>query len=137
MTCPRSKSAQEAEQMKTQVSEGLPSSPPAPSRFLCVPSWCSGRTTKAHPTVPTNVSCLNFCLFLPLSPALASLLQIARTTEYSISTRPGPPQPAPRGQRRPGQQKSVLLLLVKETQGVCFPLPWVTKSSQSAVTPAP
>lgn len=68
--------------------------------------------------------------FLPVSHpplALASLLTVARTTECSISTRPWPPQLAPRGQRGSGQQKSVLLLLVKETQGVCFPLPLVTK----------
>lgn len=57
----------------------------------------------------------------PPPPALASLVQVARTTEHSTSTRLGPPQPASRGQRR--QQKSVLRPLVKETQGVCFPAP--------------
>lgn len=138
---PKVTGAREAEQMKIQSQRASLLHLQLLPGFCVFPSWCSGGTTKAHPTVPLSLQMSLVSIFACFSPPdptpLASLLQVARATECSISTRSGPPQPAPRGQRRPDLQKSVLLLLVKETQGVCFPLPWVTKSSQSAVTPAP
>ena len=59
-----------------------------------------------------------------------SLLQVVRTTENRISTRPGLRSQHPGG--KGDLHKPVLLPWLRKHNGVCFPLPCVTESSETA-----
>lgn len=89
MTCPRSQGAREAEQMKIQSQRASLLHLQLLPGFSVFPSWCSGGTTKAHPTVPCPYKCL-LSQFLPVSPH-----PFPPTPPWLLSFKlPGPPSAA-------------------------------------------